>query len=166
MSGAETLPKRQDLDLLLFDFDGVMTDNRVLVFADGTEAVFCNRGDGLGLDMLRASDLQMAVVSTETNPVVEARAGKLKLPVYFGVADKGQLVRDLMRERGLDPSRVAFVGNDVNDLCAMKEVGWRLCPSDAHPLVKAVCHWVIPVAGGMGVVRHLAEALLVDGSLA
>ncbi len=162
MSGTENLPKREDLELLLFDFDGVMTDNRVLVFADGTEAVFCNRGDGLGLDMLRASDLQMAIISTETNPVVEARADKLKLPVYFGVADKRQLVRDLMREKTLDPSRVAFVGNDVNDLGAMEEVGWRFCPNDAHPRVKSVCNWIIPVAGGMGVVRYLAEVMLAN----
>ena len=65
--------------LVVFDFDGVMTDNRVLVFSDGTEAVMCHRGDGLGIDRLREAEVPMLILSTETNPVVAARARKLKL---------------------------------------------------------------------------------------
>ena len=156
------IPTRQDLDLLIFDFDGVMTDNRVLVFSDGNEAVVCNRGDGLGIDMLRDAGLAMVIVSTEKNPVVEARAQKLRMPVHYGVADKRPLVRDLIREQNLDPARVAYVGNDLNDLGAMEEVGWRFCPADAATQVCDICDWVIPVDGGAGVIRCLAERVLAE----
>ena len=155
-------PKRSDIDLLIFDFDGVMTDNRVLVFSDGTEAVFCNRGDGLGVGMLRASGLIMAIVSTERNEVVAARAAKLRLAVYQGVSDKLETVRRLLNEYGTPPRRTAFVGNDINDIPALEGVGWPLCPLDADGKVKAICRWVIPRAGGQGLVRHLADCLLSD----
>lgn len=156
------VPRRKDLDLLIFDFDGVMTDNRVLVFDDGREAVVCNRGDGLGIDRLRAAGLAMVIVSTEKNPVVEARANKLRMPVHYGVTDKQPLVRELIAAEGLDPARVAYVGNDLNDLGAMEEVGWRLCPQDSVQRIRERCDWIIPVDGGMGVIRCLAEALLTE----
>lgn len=158
----QRMPRRNDIDLLIFDFDGVMTDNRVLVFDDGKEAVVCNRGDGLGIDMLRAAGLAMVIVSTEKNPVVEARAKKLRMPVHYGVADKQPLVRDLIAAENQDPARVAYVGNDLNDLGAMEEVGWRLCPQDSVQRIRESCDWIIPVDGGMGVIRHLAEMLLAD----
>lgn len=158
----QRVPCRNDIDLLIFDFDGVMTDNRVLVFDDGKEAVVCNRGDGLGIDMLRAAGLPMVIVSTEKNSVVEARAKKLGVPVHYGVADKQPLVRDLIAEGGLDPARVAYVGNDLNDFGAMQEVGWRLCPQDSVPRIREFCDWIIPVDGGMGVIRLLAETLLTE----
>lgn len=162
MTAAE-LPRRQDLDLLVFDFDGVMTDNRVYVFSDGSEAVACNRADGLGIDMLRDSGLAMAVVSTERNPVVARRAEKLRLPVHQDIADKGEVLHRLIVETGASMARTAFVGNDVNDLPALQEVGWPLCPEDAHPDIRAFCRWVIPCAGGHGVVRHLAGVLMGAG---
>jgi 3-deoxy-D-manno-octulosonate 8-phosphate phosphatase (KDO 8-P phosphatase) len=162
MADKQTIPRRSDIDLLLFDFDGVMTDNHVYVFSDGAEAVRCTRSDGLGIDMLRAADLPMLIISTEKNDVVSARASKLQIEVYHGVADKASLVRDLIRDRNLDKTRVAFVGNDINDLGAMFEVGWRICPADSHPCVLKICEWVVPVTGGNGVVRHLAEALLLE----
>lgn len=77
-----------DIDLTVYDFDGVMTDNLVIVFHDGTEAVIVNRADGLGVERLRALGIPQLVLSTETNPVVKARAKKLGLDVITSCKDK------------------------------------------------------------------------------
>ncbi len=145
--------------LWVFDFDGVMTDNRVLVFDDGHEAVFCNRGDGLGLDMMRAAGCQMLILSTERNVVVARRAEKLKLPVLHGSSDKLATLRGYCDEREIDLDRVAFVGNDLNDLSVMRAVGLRLCPADAHPIILDLAHCILDRRGGEGVIRALADAL-------
>lgn len=144
------------IEVIFFDFDGVLTDNRVWVFENGQEAVLCNRADGQGFNMLAAAGLKCMIVSTETNPVVTHRARKLKLPVRQGVKDKGAAVRELCRELGVDPANTAFVGNDVNDLPAMAAVGVSLCPCDAASEVRAVCDLVLKSAGGAGVVREIA----------
>src|SRR5262249_17517245 len=109
--------------LVVFDFDGVMTDNRVWVGERGLEQVACNRSDGLGLAMLRGLGLDLVVLSTETNSVVGARCEKLDLPYEQGVADKPARLRSLLLERGIPPSDVIYVGNDVNDLDCMRLVG-------------------------------------------
>lgn len=160
--GAGSPPRLADIDLLVLDFDGVLTDNRVYVASDGAEMVACTRADGWGLDLLRATPLEIAIVSTETNPVVSARARKLRLPVVQGVGDKAEAVRMLAAERHVPLARVAFVGNDSNDLPALSICGWPICPSDAHASVRAIARWIAPCRGGEGVIRHLADVLLDD----
>jgi 3-deoxy-D-manno-octulosonate 8-phosphate phosphatase (KDO 8-P phosphatase) len=155
-----TLPTIEQLDLLVFDFDGVMTDNRVYVFEDGREAVCCNRGDGLGCDMLRDAGMEMLILSTEANPVVKARANKLKIPVLQGVGDKRANLQNLLDQRGIETGRVMFVGNDLNDLDAMGIVGWPVAPADAHPQVLAIARHTTLARGGDGVVREIAERIL------
>jgi 3-deoxy-D-manno-octulosonate 8-phosphate phosphatase (KDO 8-P phosphatase) len=152
-------PQIKKIDLLCFDFDGVLTDNRVWVDENGGESVVCNRADGLGFELLRKAGLHCIIVSTEKNPVVSARAKKLRLPVLQGVDDKARAVRELCRKRGLDLQRCGFVGNDVNDLSALRIVGWRICPADAAQEVRAVCDLVLRAKGGAGVVRELARRL-------
>jgi len=153
-------PTLDDIDLLIMDFDGVLTDNRILVSEDGIEHVFCNRADGLGIDMLRSANLAMVIVSTETNKVVAARAKKLDMPVYFGVKDKSETIIAVCREFDCSLERAAFIGNDINDLPGMKLIGWPICPVDAHPKVKEICKLVLPCDGGHGVVRYLADVFL------
>jgi 3-deoxy-D-manno-octulosonate 8-phosphate phosphatase (KDO 8-P phosphatase) len=145
--------------LMLFDFDGVLTDNRVLVTESGAEAVWCNRADGLGFNLLRSAGIPCMIVSTETNPVVTNRARKLRVAVVQSVADKGKAVRAICRTRKVDPASVAFVGNDLNDLPAMLAVGIRLCPSDAAREVRAICPHRLKARGGEGVVREIAAGL-------
>lgn len=149
-----------DLDLIIYDFDGVMTDNCVLVLEDGREAVRANRADGLGIEMIRAAGLRQVLVSTERNPVVAARARKLGLNVIQGCRDKAAAVRRLCESEGLDPKRLAFVGNDVNDLTVMEAVGHTIAPADAHPTVLARVNWVTQSGGGRGVIREIAEQIL------
>jgi YrbI family 3-deoxy-D-manno-octulosonate 8-phosphate phosphatase len=147
-------------NLIVFDFDGVLTDNRVLVFADGREAVLCNRADGLAFDLFRKEEIPVLILSTEKHPVVAARARKLKTPCIHGVADKKSALEKYCVRAGIKLDTVMYVGNDVNDLAVMRIVGHRVCPSDAHPRVRAICQTVLRSRGGEGVARELAEKVL------
>lgn len=148
------------LDLLVYDFDGVMTDNRVLVDHLGGESVACTRADGLGVDIIRSLGLPQVILSTETNPVVRARAEKLKLPVLQGLADKKQALVDYCIAQGYALGRVLYAGNDVNDFEAMQMVGYAVCPVDAHPAIRSLASLVLSTRGGEGVIREIADRLV------
>ena len=146
-------------DLVVFDFDGVMTDNRVILREDGLESVVCNRGDGLGVGIIRGLGISQIILSTETNPVVAARARKLDLPVIHGTSDKRRTLREYCDTNGISPERVFYVGNDTNDREVMGICGFRICPADAHPAILAIADLVTNAAGGTGVVRELADLI-------
>ena len=146
--------------LIVFDFDGVLTDNRVLVLGDGREAVFCNRSDGMAFDLFRQNRIPTLILSSEKHPVVAARAKKLRAPCLHGVSDKKTALQAYCQEQDVPLAGVLFVGNDLNDLPAMRMVGHRACPADAHPAVRAVCRLVLRSKGGEGVARELAERVL------
>ncbi|MFK7988484.1 MAG: NTP transferase domain-containing protein [Sandaracinaceae bacterium] len=148
------------LSLVCLDFDGVLTPNRVMVDQFGIESVTCHRGDGWGIARLREAGVSVVVVSTEENPVVSARCRKLGIPCEQGVRDKRALVSHMIRDRGLDPARVAFVGNDVNDLGAMDEVGVPIAVADATEPARAAAVWVTNAVGGDGAVREVADRIL------
>jgi YrbI family 3-deoxy-D-manno-octulosonate 8-phosphate phosphatase len=148
------------LQAVVFDFDGVFTDNRVLVFQDGSEAVLCDRGDGWGLSQLKKTGIPLLILSTETNPVVQARAGKLGIPCLQGVQDKGPALSRWLQEHGLDARQIVYVGNDVNDLPCLEVAGFRVAVADAHPSVRAVADLVLEHAGGRGAIRELCELIL------
>lgn len=148
------------IDLIVYDFDGVMTDNRVIVMQDGTEAVLANRADGLGVESLAARGIRQMILSTETNLVVKARAAKLGLEVIQGCKEKRPALESYCKNAGISLSRVVYLGNDVNDLEAMQAVGYPIAPSDAHPAVKAVAKLVTAAPGGGGVIKELAERLI------
>ncbi len=137
-----------------------MTDNRVLTFQDGTEAVVVNRADGLGVGMLRRAALRQLILSTETNPVVGARGRKLGIPVMQSCGDKAQALEAMVRTEGIDLRRVLYVGNDWNDLEAMLRAGWPMAPRDANPVVKRAARVVLRASGGDGVALEIAEMLL------
>lgn len=143
--------------LIAFDFDGVFTDNAVYVFQDGTEAVRCWRGDGLGLRKLERLEIAAIIVSTETNPVVTARANKLKIRCVQGVADKQTVVRQLADEQGCSLAQVAFVGNDINDLACLQAVGVPIVVGDAHPDVIDLGLYRTMARGGYGAVREVCD---------
>ena len=154
--------KRVDLTriaLVALDFDGVMTDNRVLVDQTGREAVWCNRADGLGVEMLKSEGLRVIVISTETNHVVSARCRKLRIPCIRGSRDKLTALRGVMAKWGLRAEQVAFVGNDINDLECLRVVGVPVAPCDAVPEVRRVVRLVTKARGGAGVVRELADRI-------
>jgi N-acylneuraminate cytidylyltransferase len=157
-SHAENWPA--GLGLLVLDFDGVMTDNRVLVREDGGEAVFCNRGDGMGLSFLRQRGIPVVVLSTETNPVVAARCLKLKIDCQQGLEDKASALATLAAARGVPLSQVTYVGNDVNDVGCMQAAGYAIAVADAHPAALAEADLVLKNSGGNGAVRELCDIIL------
>jgi N-acylneuraminate cytidylyltransferase len=150
----------RQIRLVVFDFDGVMTDNRVWVGAQGDEWVACNRGDGLGLEQLRRLGLDLLVLSTEPNPVVASRCRKLGLPFEQGVADKAVRLGSLLRDRGIAPSDVIYVGNDLNDAGCMRLVGCGVAVADAHPDVSRAADVRLTRRGGHGAVRELCDRVV------
>lgn len=150
----------KDVSLVVFDFDGVMTDNRVQVHQCGDEAVWCHRGDGLGIARLKEAAFEVVVLSTETNPVVAARCRKLGIEAIQSCDDKLSALQQFARGRSLSAGQIAYVGNDLNDLPCMQWVGWPIAVADAVPDVRAVARWVTRLPGGRGAVREVADRLL------
>ncbi len=146
--------------LLVLDFDGVITDDRVHVTEDGKESVSCTRGDGMGTTLLHRAGFPVLVLSTEKNPVVAARCAKLKLECIQGVSDKTLEFRRLLTDRGIDPAGVIFVGNDVNDMGCARIAGASFSVADGHPMLKRVAKGVLTRPGGHGAVREIAELIL------
>ena len=153
-----SLPKQ--IDLLVFDFDGVMTDDRVWVDQAGLESIAANRSDGMGVAALHKAGIPMVVLSTEPNPVVAARCRKLDLPVIQGLSDKATVLRQLIDERHLDPARVVYLGNDSNDLPCFPLVGYAVAVADAHPDVLSRADVILAHPGGYGAVRELSDCIL------
>jgi len=146
--------------LVVFDFDGVFTDNTVYVSEDGTETVRCWRGDGLGLQALQRLGVGVLILSTEVNPVVSVRGRKLKVECVQGCDDKRTRLESIVRERGLTLDQVAYVGNDINDLGCLEAVGVPVVVFDAHPSVLAAARLRTVRPGGHGAVREVCDLLV------
>ena len=145
--------------LVVFDFDGVFTDNRVWVSETGEESVACWRGDGIGLRRLDDVGVPYVIVSTEPNPVVARRAAKLRARCVHGVEDKLSVVHDEAAAAGVSLDRVAYLGNDVNDAACLAAVGLPVVPADAWPEIVPLARWVLDRPGGRGCVRELCDAV-------
>jgi len=150
----------EPVELLVLDFDGVLTDNRVTVDQAGVESVTCDRGDGLGLALLRAAGVEVVVISTETNPVVLARCAKLRVPAFAGRDNKLAALQELAAARSLAPEQIAYVGNDVNDLACLEWVGSPIAVADGHAAARRAAGRVTTLPGGRGAVREVADWLL------
>jgi 3-deoxy-D-manno-octulosonate 8-phosphate phosphatase (KDO 8-P phosphatase) len=143
--------------LIAFDFDGVFTDNTVYVSQDGIESVRCWRSDGLGLARLRSVGVQAFIISSEANPVVSARAQKLKLPCKQGVEDKAFGILTTCNELKIAPQQTMFVGNDINDIPAFQSIGIPVGVADAYPEVYPHILYRTQKLGGFGAVREICD---------
>ncbi len=153
-------PERVPVRAIVTDFDGVHTDDTATVDADGVERVRVSREDGMGVSLLRRAGIPMLILSTEVNAVVRARAEKLRVPVLHGIDDKESALRGWAEEVGIPLADIAYLGNDVNDLPALRIAGWPVAVADAHPLVLEAARVVLSRAGGHGAVRELIERVL------
>ena len=99
----------QEIDTFIFDFDGVLTNNLVYLDENGKESVSCSRADGLAFDLLRKLNKDMYIVSTETNPVVNARAKKLKIPVLQGIKNKVELLKEVVQDNNLNFKKICYL---------------------------------------------------------
>ena len=160
------LPNWRSIHTIVFDFDGVFTNNMVWIDQNGKESVRCDRGDGLAFDLLRRFikvnewNLNYFILSKEKNPVVSARADKICIPCIQGNSNKADYLNAYLEENRLDSEGLLYVGNDLNDLAAMKLAGFSIAPSDAHPLIRHHANMVLSHKGGEGFVRELIEKLL------
>jgi N-acylneuraminate cytidylyltransferase len=145
--------------LLVLDFDGVLTDNRVWMSEGGEETVVFDRGDGMGIRLLREAGVDLLVLSTEQNPVVEARCQKLGIPFRQGVVDKRAALEQWTIDHDIDLEDVAYVGNDVNDLGCLQTVGLAIAVADSHPEVVKSAHLVLRQSGGRGAVREICDLI-------
>lgn len=151
------LPKT--IDALVCDFDGVFTDNRVIVHEDGQESVICHRGDGMGIERLREKDLPILVLSREDNKVVKARCDKMKIPCLHGVKDKKTLLEQWLQEHSFEAQNIIYIGNDINDLACLALAGCGVIVADAHPDVHSEADIILKNKGGQGAVRELCDMI-------
>ncbi len=160
MPGAPSPARLAAIRAVVMDFDGVHTDDLVTVDQDGREMVTASRRDGLGLEALRRLGRhRLVIVSKERNPVVLARAAKLGIEVMASIEDKVSAVEAWLAGQGLGWDDAVFVGNDRNDVPAMRCAGLSAAPADAHAEALAVADWVLPHPGGRGALRALCDAL-------
>lgn len=151
------LPDR--IELVVFDFDGVMTDNHAYVDSEARESVRVNRSDGLGIDRLRKTGIPMLILSTERNPVVAARGKKLGIEVIQDVSDKKQRLQQIIAEREIDAANLIYVGNDLNDAGCFDVAGLAVAVADSHPDILSQAHLVLTRRGGDGAIRELCDLI-------
>jgi N-acylneuraminate cytidylyltransferase len=144
---------------IVMDFDGIFTDNKVIVHEDGSEAVICDRSDGLGLNQMKYLNIPLLVISTEKNPVVQIRCKKLEIPCKNNVPEKMTILKEWLDENKLNPKNVIYVGNDINDLSCMQYVGCGIAVRDAYPVVKGSAKITLTSSGGDGAIRELCDMI-------
>jgi len=145
------------IDLIVYDFDGVMTDNKVLVMQDGQEAVFCNRDDGWAIRKIKDMGITQLILSSEENPVVVSRALKLSIQCILGCLDKEKRLRKFCKDENILLAETIYVGNSLNDLDIMNVVGLSVSPADANPEVLKIAKFITKAEGGEGVILELYE---------
>ncbi len=151
----------QGIRLFATDVDGVLTDAGMYYAESGDEWKKFNTRDGMGLKLLQKAGIITAIVTQERTNLVARRAEKLAIPeLHQGVQDKLSLVREMAARHGLTLSQVAYIGDDVNDLETLKEVGFSAAPADGMPQVIAVVDYVCQKNGGEGAVREICEMIL------
>ncbi len=153
------LHKIQKPKILFTDFDGCLTDDRVWLNQEGEEFVVANRKDGLAIKRLKNLGIQVVITSTETNKVVLARGNKMGVEVLQGLSDKAESIEQYLNQKNLSWKEVWYIGNDLNDLGAIRKAKFSICPSDAVKAVKKEVDLKLKIKGGYGVLSELATLL-------
>jgi len=149
----------QNVKLVIFDFDGVFTDNKVITSENGNESVICWRSDGIGLSRIVKLGVKVAIVSTESNAVVSVRASKLKIPCFQNVENKAIIVDEICDKWKVDLKKTMFVGNDINDIPALEKVGFPVGVADSYPEIYPHIIYKTKKNGGYGAVREICDLL-------
>ena len=159
--GRSKRPMPEKIDLVISDFDGVITDNRVWVNEGGMEFVAAYRSDSIGVQLLRAIGIEVMILSSEPNRVVEARARKMGVEVIHGVGihEKGRVMGEVLEQKNVKAENVIYVGNDVNDLPCFEIAGWSVAVADAYPEVIRAADFVLSQPGGYGALREVCDLI-------
>ena len=164
-----------DIHTLIFDFDGIFTDNKVFFDKNGNELVMCDRADGFAFNLLRKFlisenlNIDFFILSTEQNPVLISRAKKLNLPCFYGVKDKLEFIKNHFSDRYKSEEDISkgivYFGNDLNDYEAMKFCRYSIAPENSHVLIKNISTYVLESKGGNGFLREFVEKLIYSKNL-
>lgn len=153
--------RRAEVELVLFDVDGVLTDGTLLIGPDGEALKPFNVRDGVATGLLRQHGIRSGVLSAKSSQPLITRATQLGMDVIkIGFSHKLEAIRQIAEEHGISPDRIAFAGDDIIDIPVMREVAVAYAPADAHPLVLDTADYVTSAYGGRGVAREVAEDLL------
>jgi YrbI family 3-deoxy-D-manno-octulosonate 8-phosphate phosphatase len=163
LPGRVARPMPDRIDMIVTDFDGVITDNRVWTDENGTETVVASRSDSMHIRELRERGVDVVILSSEPNPVVRARAekmGMVEVVQGIDIQSKGQALKRLLAHKQVEASHVAYIGNDLNDLPCFEIAGWAVAVADAYPEVRRAADFVLRAAGGHGALRELCDMVL------
>lgn len=150
-----------ELKIVLTDCDGVLTDGGMYYYNNGVEGKKFNTRDGMAMQILMANGIKTGIITGENTKIVENRANKLKIDyLYMGVKNKYQILLEICEKENITPNNTAYIGDDINDLEILKNVGFSACPNDAMEEVKKICNFVSSKDGGKGVVRDVIERYL------
>ena len=160
-SAAAPLSVLRGIKLFATDVDGVLTDAGMYYSESGDEWKKFNTRDGMGIKLLQRVGIITAIVTQERTKLVARRAEKLTIPeLHQGVMDKLTVIREMAARHGLSLKQVAYIGDDINDLEALKEVGFSATPADGMPQVATAVDYVCQKKGGEGAVREIIEMIL------
>jgi N-acylneuraminate cytidylyltransferase len=152
----------EQIQMIICDFDGVVTDNHVITDQDGKESVLASRSDSMHIKKLRELGVATMILSSEPNPVVAARAAKMGVEAIHnvGMQDKGRVMREVLEQKKIKAENVIYIGNDLNDLPCFEIAGWSVAVADAYPEVLRAADHVLIKNGGHGAIRELCEIVL------
>lgn len=157
----DILEKASQIKLVVFDVDGVLTDGSLFVGDDGEEYKAFYSRDGLGMKMLQATGVEIAVITARTSNVVIHRMESLGIKhIYQGRLEKLPAFETILQELDIRAEHAAYVGDDVIDLPVMQRTGLAIAVHDAHPFVKQHAHWQTPNKGGHGAARDVCELIM------
>tara|TARA_Y100000590_G_scaffold456625_2_gene607571 strand:+ start:6931 stop:7422 length:492 start_codon:yes stop_codon:yes gene_type:complete len=152
------------LKLIVYDFDGIMTNNKVLIDVFNNEYVQVNRSDGLAISEIKKMNIDQIIISSEKNNLVKSRAKKLNIKCFNNVDNKKIVLQKYCKKNKIDLSSVMYLGNDINDLMAMSIVGYKFCPKDSSKEIIKISDKVLKSKGGDGVIRELFDYLKNGGA--
>lgn len=157
---ADLVARAAAVRLACFDVDGTLTDGRLHYDHAGNESKAFFVQDGLGLKLLQRAGIEVAMITARASLSAEQRGRDLGIEVQIGVGDKAVAVRELCARHGIEPSQVAFMGDDLPDLPALLIAGLAVAPANAHPWIAERVHWITTARGGAGAARELCDVLL------
>ncbi|MGM0600616.1 MAG: KdsC family phosphatase [Candidatus Rifleibacteriota bacterium] len=151
----------QQIELLLFDCDGVLTDGRIILGSNGFEAKCFSTTDGMALKMWKSAGFKAGAITGRSSDALIKRAEELKFDeLHQGIAKKGRTLEKILTERQLKAEQVAYIGDDVNDLPVGTRVGLFFVPANHHPSIRPYADFVLNSSGGHGVIRETVDILL------
>ncbi|WP_406578658.1 KdsC family phosphatase [Bacillus salipaludis] len=153
--------KRLDIKLIVLDVDGVLTDGKLLIGSNGVEFKSFHVKDGMGISLAKYYGIKVVIITGRKSEAVRIRAKELKIDyVYEGITDKLSVLKEIIKTLNLKPENVFFMGDDINDLPVINNVGFSAAPNDAAQIVKNAVDFVSNLNGGNGAVREVIDYIL------